>query len=404
MHSKFMKNTKITLKILALALAVAMIVPVLASCANKAVMTFTADNGKTYSVSESDVIFLMTYLKAETLMEYGVQSKYADSFFASKMTNSDVTYDADATQTAINQLKTWLIEKYIFEKYGLSYDAEKLATYEKQTKQSKQDRGGAGAFKQYWGYTANQLLDYYKVQLRADAINEYLYGEQGKDPVTAEDKETYYTENYVGYQIIQLDMKNKVKLDEEDHRVRKQTTDEDGNITFKDEYEKVELTDEEASEKALLPKLILDKLEAGEDFKALALQYSDSYLSQKYEDGVFVLNTTHIVENEAVISALEKLEVGEYTEAISISDGTYTYIIKRVGLLDKAYENDEYTDLFLSYEDLVEDHKYELFLDPYMSLIVVPNDMSTKYTVSKMYTTEYVDLYYTYTQYYSSLS
>lgn len=399
--TNFMKNIKITAKILALALALALIVPCLASCSNKAVFTFTADNGKTYTISDAEMNFFMVYQKTNALTSSGVQAKYATSFFA-QTTDDGITYDVYFTQNVVEQMKTLLIEKYLFEKLELSYDAEKLASYEKQVKESVQSRGGVGAFKQYWGYTSTQLLDYYKVLLRSEAINDYLYGEDGKDVVTDADKLTYYIENYVGYQIIQLDMKNKIKVDDNGERVRKTSKDEDGNTVLNDEYEKVELTDEEADEKALLPKLITDKLAEGEDFETLATQYSDSYISAKYPKGIFVHNTTHIVENETIIDALKELEIGDYTEALTISDGAYTYIIKRIELAEKAYEDEDYSELFTSYTDLVQDGKYEKYLEPYITLIVVPSDITTKYTMTNTFTSEYVDYYYTYMQYYSN--
>lgn len=396
-----MKNIKITAKILALALALALIVPCLASCSNKAVFSFTADNGKTYTISEAEMNFYMVYQKTNALTQSGVQAKYAESYFAQTMDDGK-TYDLYFTESVVQQMKTLLVEKYLFEKLGLSYDAEELASYEKQVKEAVQARGGVGAFKQYWGYTSTQLLDYYKVLLRSEAVSDYLYGDDGKEAVTDADMLTYYTENYVGYQIIQLDMKNKIKTDDAGTRVRKTSTDKDGNTVLSDEYEKVALTDEEADEKALLPKLITDKLAAGEDFQALAEQYSDSYITAKYPKGVFVHNTTNIVENETVIEALKGLEIGKYTEALTISDGAYTYIIKRIELLEKAYEDEDYKELFTSYKDLVQDGKYEKYLEPYITLIVVPSDITTKYTMTKTFTSQYVDYYYTYMQYYSN--
>lgn len=398
-----MKTTKLILKVIALALAVSMILPFVTSCSGKTVMSFTADNGKTYTISESQLEFLMMYTKAQALMNLGVSTTYdtADALWNVSYDDT-LTYDAYYTQFVFDTLKSMLVEQYLFEKFNLSYDEETLASRKKTLKEAVKDRGGIGAYKQYWGYTDAQMLDYYYAQLRAEAIQEYLYGENGVEKVTDEDKENFYNDNYVGYQIILLDMKNKVVVDEEGNKKRKTTTTE-GEVVEQNSYETEALTDEEVEEKALLPKLILDKLEAGEDFWSLAKLYSDTYVTEQYPYGVFVLKDSSPVNDATVTEAVKKLEVGQHTEALSVSEGAYTYIIKRIPLYEKVYEDDLYAELFKSYDDTVKYDKYEKYLEGYVEIIVVPENLATKYSMANTYTTPYVDYYYAYMQQYSSL-
>lgn len=403
-----MKKTKLLLKILALALAVAMVVPFITSCSGKTVMSYSADNGKTYTVNESELSFLMTYVKAQTLMELGLTKSKdtADYLWDVTYTGTDAyvedeTFDAHYTKYVLDSLKTWLVEEYLFEKYGLSYDEETLAQRKASVEDGVKQQGGIGAYKQYWGYTSSQMLEYYKAQLRADAINTYLYGENGISKVTDEDKATFFEENFAGYQFIMLDMENKVVTDENGEKVRNSTTSSSGEVTYQDSYKTEALTDTEREQKALLPKAITDMIADGEDFAELAAMYSDSYATVKYPDGVFVLKTSSLVNDTTIKTATDKLEVGESTEAITISDGKYTYIIKRIELKEKAYEDEEYADLFKSFDNNVEFDKYEKLLEPYTELVVVPENLSGKYKMSTTFTTDYVDYYYYYMQQYS---
>jgi hypothetical protein len=164
-------------------------------------------------------------------------------------------------------------------------------------------------------------------------------------------------------------------------------------------YEKI--TDEERkTEKKELQDVILQQLKDGADFKELALKYSDEFLTHHYENGYMV--SGDLISDETAIKAIEKLEVGKYTEeAISISSGKFIYIIKRVDLADKAYthaeedaEETEYAEVFKNYRTTVKNYTYSELLKEYAKSIVVNTKVIETYTMKDTYLSK--DIYYNY--------
>jgi hypothetical protein len=387
-------------KALVLVLIVAFIIPCFTSCsAATKVLTLKADNGKTYTINKEQLEFLMCYTKANVFMENGWPSAYdlPDVIWNREVdSETKLTADDNYKQLVVNQLKGVLVEQYLFDKYNLSLNAEEVASQKKTIDQNVKDMGGTGSYKQYWGYRWQMLYEHTLATMRSSAIQEYLYGENGTEKVTDEELDKYYQDNYSGYYMIMLYMTHKIVVEDEGNRVRTTTKDSQGNEVENDEYKMEELTDDEKEEKALLPQILIYKLEDDADFEEIAKEYSDSYLSVKYPNGLFVLTGSSLVNDSAVSSALKELEIGEYTQPISVSDGKYTYIIKRIPLRDKIYEDEEYEDLFSSYAESVKYEKYDSFLKNYATLIEVNDSVISKMSMAKTFLTEYVDYYYRY--------
>lgn len=403
-----MKTTKITVKLLALLFCAAMIVPCFSGCASsKAIMTLNADNGKTYTATVGDMNFLMTFTKYNLFANNNWYSAYDSESLWSTKYEDEKTWDSYYTEYVAKQLKSILIEKYLFDKFSLSLTEEQLSTYKKNAATAVQQRGGQGAFKQYWGYTVDQLINYEKAADMSTLIMDSLYGDNGTTPVSDTDKETYYKENYKGYQYIILDMSNKIKTDEDGNRVRTTSKDSSGNTVENDKYDTVALTDEEKSAKALLPDVIMKEIEKGADFGELSLKYSDDYYSTAYPKGLFVLSLSFssLTGSDAtdVDAAVSELEIGENTEAISVGDGKYTVIAKRIELIDKVYDSEDYTDLFTGYKSSVEYDLYDKYVSAYEKDVVIDTDAVATFSMQKTFLSKYVDLLY-YQNYYSSLS
>ncbi len=405
-----MKRTTKTVKAIAFTIVLAMLMATLAftlsGCSSsKVVATFAADNGKTYTATSGFFKFMMTYSKQQFYTQYGLNSSVESTIWDTK-TDDDITYDKLYTDRVTTQVKSILIEQYLFDKYNLSISDETIASHKKTVETAKKNQGGAGAFKQYYGYTADELYDYLIMVEKSKAIVEHLYGENGIDPVTDEELEKYYTENYVGYMYIMLDMKNKVKVDGDGNRVVKTTTGKDGKVTEQEAFETEELTKEEAEEKGLLAAKIIKELDGGADFADLVKKHSDDFYSIKYPHGVFVLKDSDLVNGASNINeAIKKLEVGEHTEALSTGDtNDYTYIVKRIDLLDKVYENEEYKDLFSSYKDDVKYDKYDGVVEAYDASVTVDSDAISGFSMKKTFLSSYVDYYYYYNRYGSSIS
>ena len=76
---------------------------------------------------------------------------------------------------AMEQAKAVLVEKYLFEKYGLTISQDKLDGYQTSLKNDVKDAGGQGAYKQYYGYTAKTYYSIYAPMVdRSDMLFKHL--------------------------------------------------------------------------------------------------------------------------------------------------------------------------------------------------------------------------------------
>lgn len=416
-----MKTSKIFCKVLALVIVAAMLVCMLASCSSKKLMTLEID-GKEYSVTADEYKTFMTIVKMNVYLN-SLSSSAAESYLWKAKFDDDQTYEEYYSEYVQKVMKTTLVEKYLFDKYDLKLSDATLAGYKESMKSDISNAGGAGAYKQYYGYTAKQYYDYYKKAAdMSNAIIDHLYeGDNALYPVTDDEKEAYYNEHYSGYMIIYLDMNNAIAKDDDGNyigldsskneykisvnvvdgelkmenlgRVDGEEMKDDVTITsFKTEA----LSEDDVKTKSNLPELIIDELDAGADFKELALKYSDDYTSYLYSNGVFISDTGYIVNNDDVMDPVRELEIGENTDAISISDGKYVYIVKRIELKEKAYDSEEYEDLFSSYSEDVMYDKYDNYIDEYFDKITVDTDAVSEYTMASTYLSKYVDDFYNY--------
>ena len=399
-----MKRTTRTIRTVALALALAMLMTALAlmlsACGNKIVMTFEADNGKTYTADSGFFRFMMTYAKQNFYTQNGLNSSVEKSIWDTK-TDDGITYDKVYTDRTVTQTKSVLVEQYLFDKYNLTLSDETIAGVKKNVKTSVKSQGGKGYYKQYFGYTSDQLYNYLIMVEKSKAVVEYLYGKEGIDPVTADELDKYYKDNYAGYLFIMLDMENKVKRDEKGNRVVKTTTDKDGKVTEQQAYETEKLTQEEKDKKETLAAEIQKKLDEGAAFEDLVAEYSDDYFSVTFKRGLFVPKESGLINNaDTVNKEIKKLEIGACTGALSTGDtNKYTYFVKRIDLADKIYDDSEYSDMFSGYKDTVKYNKYDGVIESYDAAIKVDTDTINSFSMKQTFLTEYVDVYYYYTHY-----
>lgn len=423
-----MKIAKVILKAAALTLAIAILAVMFVGCSGKKVLTLSKD-GKEYSMDETEYNMLMKVIKANFYISNGYTSMLESIIWDYDMGNGQ-TYGEYYDQYVQTIAKTTVAEKYLADKYGLKLSDETLASYKELIKKNNDYYGGMGAYKQYFGYTAKDYFNIYQAAVdTSDLILNYLYkGENAIDPVTDADREAYYRDVYEGYQYIYLDMNQKIETVETDDDLFKVCEDASGNkymvdIRLDDDGQvvienkgrvdgtevedltkitltgfcMVDLTEEEKANKALISDEIAQLADGdtpGYDFRSLSLLFSDDYYSYLFDHGVFITDTGYIVNNDDVMNAARALEVGEHTEAIEIADGKYTYIVKKIELIDKAYEDEKYKDLFANYDDSVMYDKYQKVCDEITKDVVIDTNVAGKYSIKNTYLTPFVDDYY----------
>lgn len=388
-----MKKRSLILRLLAAALVACLIISAFAACGSAKTVMSVTKNGKTYTISTDEFSLLMKIKKLDICCSMLVTRSSDTASYWAGTTDDGETKEEYYKNLILEQTKSILVEKYLFDVNGLSISSDTLAGYKSNIKTQNTYYGGKGAYKQYFGYTA---ADYYNIYMmmvaRSEAVVDFLFGENGSQKLTADDLETYYKENYVGYQFIMLDMENKVKLDEEGNRVIAKEKDSEGNEVDSDSYETEALTDEEKETKQTLVKAIIDELNEGASFEDMIAKYSDAYYSVEFPEGMFVLKDGTFLST-AITEGIKDLEIGEYTKE-AIESSKCQYIVKRVELKDKVYEDEKYLELFEEYEDTVKYEKYENYIETFFDDITIDEAVAAEYTVADTYLSKYADLYY----------
>ena len=391
-----MKKTNVCIKLIAAILVVAMTAVFFVGCnkSDAVVMSFEKD-GTTYTITESE-LSLFLKAKKEEIFKNLLKTTSADTatFWGTESTEKGKTNEQYYMDITLEQLQSALVEKYLFDSLGLNLTTDTKAAIRK----AELAVGGKGAFKQYYGYKATDYYNIYEPMLqRSNKLLEELTKDGAMLNATAEDIDKYYTENFVGYQYIVIDLKNKVVRDEEGNRVVTTKKDAEGKEVEGDSYKTEKLTDAEKTEKQNLAKSILDELakEGGKSFEELIKEFSDEYYSVEYSEGWFLEKDAQLV-NKTVNDKVKDLEIGQHT-AEAIEDGDKRYIVKRVDLKAKVYEqNDEnkYKDLFKDFDKAVEFDMYENYVKGFYGEIKKEDSIISTYTMKDTFLSRDVDRYY----------
>ena len=396
-----MKNSKVLIKLIAAILVVSLTAVLFAGCnkSNEVVMSFEQD-GETYTITEEELSLFMKVRKRIFFYSYfnSTLSYDSQSFWNADSGKDGKTNEQYYKELIEEQIMSVLVEKYLFKANNLEIPSKTLDTYKANMKVDVTNYGGKGAYKQYFGYTASDYYNIYEDMVtKSGLLLEHLTKEGNALEVKDEDLETYYTDNYVGYQYIVIDLKNKVKRDEEGNRIvkKEKEKDENGNEVEKDgdTYETETLTTEEKEKKQLFAEEILAELgkENGKSFEELIKEYSDEYYSVEYSEGWFIDKESTFI-NTTVTDKIKDLEIGSYT-AKAIESGDYRYIVKRVALKDKVYDDDKYLEFFEDYEDAVELDKYENYVKGFYDQIQVNTTILAQYTMANTYLNPKSNLY-----------
>ena len=154
-----MKKSNVCLKLIAMIMVISMLVCVLASCSSSPVMKLDID-GKTYTITQGEYSTFMKVIKANLLISFGYGSALENYIWEWNI-SEDQTYDEYYSDYVYNLMKSVLVEKYLFDLYGLEIPEETLAEYKVSVDNMNKSYGSAGSYKMYFGYTAQDYVDYY---------------------------------------------------------------------------------------------------------------------------------------------------------------------------------------------------------------------------------------------------
>jgi hypothetical protein len=427
-----MKNTSKFSKMLALVLCVAILALAVASCgkSKNVAMSYEMD-GETYTLSEAEYAMLMIIMKQNLFSNYIYYGQYygpADNAaFWNTKTDEGKTYEQLHTENALKIAKSVVVEAYLAKKYNLmdangklNFGSDEALKKEYETAVSEiattvKSLGGTGAYRRYYGYMPAELENYYTFTYRSKLVLNSVFDEK---PLTEEELEKYYTENFKQYIIIMINKEEDIKyekdkdgefvLDENGNKKpyyvvtdktgstkyvtdisEKYLKDNEYTLAYSYQYEKITDTARKDQKKELVDE-ILQKLKDGASFEELAMEYSDEMLTHYYKPGYMV--DGDLINDKAVIDAIKDLEIGKYTEKAITVQSKYDYIIKRVDLTEKASthadenaEDKTYAALFKDYVTAVETKTYSDKIEEMAKSVVVNTAVTSKYTMQGTY-------------------
>lgn len=221
-----------------------------------------------------------------------------------------------------------------------------------------------------YGINTSILKKIYLEDTKSTKVFDYLYGENGKTPVTEAEYEKAYQDGFVHFQMIYI------------NNAYQYVTDADGNMVTDDSgvYKTEELDGAVKAEKDKLVAEVEKKLDAGEDFYALYGEYSEM---TDYENGYYY-SVNEMYGDEVfykLTAAAIKLDTGE-TKKVETDSGT-CFIIK----LDNdegAWNKTENADFFGEFKDSVKETAFRDLLKTYFDKITVDEEAIKEFSVTKI--------------------
>ncbi len=324
-------------------------------------------------MSEEAYAYYMSCYRPYWIYTFGEDD--TEEFWSSSSNGVTVAeYLQDVSLTAI---KTKLVAEYLFKENRLSLSKGKKDELKAMIDGLLLGIGGEEEFEkdelmQKLGLTPDDMHDIFMTDAKAEALQDYFYGEEGKEVVEKSDRDAYYRDSYYRYKHLYI-------MDVDFVR------DENGEIKF-DQYGIAmteELTDERWEEKFTHAQSLLARAENGEDFDTLIIENTEELSYEKYPYGhYFNAKTTSIDNYFAEIS--EPIKEMEINEVRLIKSNYGLHLIKKIELDEGGYEHTENKDDFKNFNELVEEEKFKQKLMGYFDQIEINEEIIAKYPINEV--------------------
>ena len=331
-------------------------------CSVKRVKYASYGGSDKYVITQNMYKYWLAYYKTRfyvIMQQYGIisESTYTEDFWA-QIIEGDETY-GDRVFNHVNTLiNDMLVSAALYDEFKLGSDTNTKKTLEN-TVQSfvDSDIKAAGSRadlnKQLgqFGLNIDELKKIYEFEAKELIVEDHLFGEKGKEPVTDAEREEYYQNTYHRIKYVLLDP------------YKKQVTDENGYPvmdTSTGYYKTVDLTEEEQAEVRSLAESIRANAAAGADFEALIAEYNQDSAMNTYIDGYFF--KADDAYDVTFLSDVISMKVGE----VKISESPYgLLIIKKYplekGLWQNSISASFFTDLDSDITEIKKDKKFSAY-------------------------------------------
>lgn len=355
-----MRNNKFFSRVLAFALAVAMLTA-LVSCGKK-------KQEVAFELGEQKITANMYRLWLSRVK--GVYSNAGDDIW-DEVNDDGKTYNEVFTGFVTDNAKTFVSAMHLFSELELELPKSEIKEIDDTMAALLEERGDGSkstlnSYLSAYGVNYDILREVYIIEAKLDYLEEYLYGANGTEKITEEEKAEYYTENYARIKQIFLYTSNKPITDDEGNF----TYDTDGNVATRD------FTDAEIAAQEKKAEDILGMLSKGENFATLMDKYSEDKANEQYPGGYYFTKSSQYV-TEVVDLAFE-LEVGKFA---MVKSDYGIHIILREELDEGGYAASANADFFTDFEPNLVTIKLSERLSEFKDDIVVHEDVIAKYNI-----------------------
>lgn len=278
---------------------------------------------KDESISTAVLQYLCSQKKTDYLYEaYGVDkssvssSQLQDNATIWQATAADGTSVGDTLKSEVlDEAKLFLYMSHYAKSKGYTLGAEEKKLVKSEFDNLVSNYGDKKTFNREmkkYGVTYEDMLEYNYLQTLAYQGINLLFGENGTQRISDENLEKYYKNNYATAACIFINTKSK--------------TYSNGKV--------VGMPEEEKQEKLALADDLYAKVQAGEDFSALALEYSDQAIDEESAKKGYTFAKGGFV-NEQAEEKIWTMKNGEFAR-VDTEGGVY--ILYRKPLNAEAFE------------------------------------------------------------------
>lgn len=359
-------------RIAALILALCMLLTLAVGCGTStdAFITF-----RDTVVDQNKYIYMMSHFKALYLASYFGFGVDNPAIWEQDMGNG-VTIGDYLGAMALSNIMSIAMYTQLFDEYGLTVTAEDSATIDARINNLIATAGSEGALEKELSKYGSDIATVRSVltdSVKVSKLQEYLFGENGTMPISDEDIEAYYKENYQRCKFIFI------------HKTQDYVYDANGEPVFDNDTQKFvtkDMTDEEKAAKKALFEDIKDRvLNGGEDFEALLAQYTMESGMKKFTDGYYINESTTFVPTEVRL-LLSTLEIGDIK---SVETDTGWYLVKHYELIDGAWKDEAYAAaMFDTLAATVQNLAMSELITPFADEVVVNTKAVEQYPMTKL--------------------
>ncbi len=354
-----MKNVKI----MSLIMALCMVVVLFSSCGK----TNVAMEYEGEKISSN----LYSYWLSQIKSNYVTASTDTEAYWSTK-DSSGKTYEEKVREFVDYKVKINLVCVKLFDELGLKFSEKDVADLE----QSLQDMVDSFNSKNELNKTLSQyninynmLKEIYEIELKTTMVFDALYATGGPREISDAVLDKYFTDNYSRLDIIMI------------YDSVVYVTDKDGNPIWDEttgKYKTKELTAEESKAKNELADEIMKKLDAGEDFDVLKNEYNEDPQRKTIKDGYYVSSNDVSVYGSDIVIASQTLDINEHKK---LDDGAIIYIVKRKELMNKPYEDENYSEQLKKLKSYCQTSDFGEFIEEYIDDVKVYEEEISKYSV-----------------------